>query len=93
MGTLQMLVHIYLGFSAFNKHLTYNIKFVIIATRGSIRNPTITEWNFRKHEEIPRVSSEISNRNPMSEQHEWDFDWKFHCSRVGFLSVCGNSTS
>ena len=49
-----------------------------------IRNPTITEWNFHKLKEIPRVSSEISNWYPMSAQHEWDFDWKFHVSRVGF---------
>ena len=57
-----------------------------------IRNPTITEWNFHKHEEIPQVSSEISNRNSTNLQHKWDFDWKFHCSLVGFLRVCGNST-
>ena len=53
-----------------------------------IINPTRNEWDFNKHEEIPRVSGEISNRNPTSAQHEWDFDLKFHHSRVGFLSVC-----
>ena len=58
-----------------------------------IINPTRNEWDFNKHEEIPRVSGEISNRNPTSAQHEWDFDLKFHHSRVGFLSVCWNLTS
>ena len=33
---------------------------------------------------IPHVSSEISNQNLTSAQHEWDFDWKFHCSHVEF---------
>ena len=56
--------------------------------KNYIINPTRNEWDFNKHEEIPRVSGEISNRNPTSAQHEWDFDLKFHRSRVGFLSVC-----